>query len=268
MADSLLAHLAVSLVIGGAFIACCSLAAEFFGPEVGGIIAGLPSTAVITLLVVALTDSPDRAVAETTFIPVILGLNCLYLVIYALTASWGATLALTAALATWLALAVVAVVYAPRHLPTSLVLLGVAFGVSYALLNVTVRRGTVAGSPVRLGPLQVLARAAFGGAVIALGVWLSHTGGPFVGGVAAVFPAAGVSTLMIVSWSRGVQFSLGLLQPMMVSGSITILVYALVVRYAYLSLGVIGGTVAASAASGGSAYLLYRWRQWGSRPEE
>lgn len=138
----------------------------------------------------------------------------------------------------------------------------VCFGVGYVLLNVTVKQGTAAGTLPRPGLLPVLARAAFGGAVIALGVWLSRAAGPFVGGVAAVFPAAGVSTLVIVSWSHGIRFSLGLLQPMMVSGSITILVYALVVRYSYLSIGAVGGTVAAMVVSGGSAYVLYRWRRW------
>jgi uncharacterized membrane protein (GlpM family) len=261
-------HLLLSLVIGGAFIAFCSLAAEFFGTEFGGLIAGLPSTVVITLLLVALTESPSRAVEETTIIPVILGLNCLFLVTYALGAAGGAVLALAAALVTWLALAVLAVLYAPRHLATSLLLLVVGFGVAYVLLNRCVRPATAAGSPVRPGALQVLARAAFGGAVIALGVWLSHTGGPIVGGVAAVFPAAGVSTLVIVSWSRGVRFSLGLLQPMMVSGSITILVYAAVVRYTYLPLGVFGGTMTALVAAGGSAYVLYRWRQPRGRGRE
>jgi len=126
----------------------------------------------------------------------------------------------------------------------------------------------VAGKPARPGLLPVLGRAAFGGAVIALGEWLSRTAGPFIGGVAAVFPAAGVSTLVIVSWSHGIRFSLGLLRPMMVSGSITILVYTLVVRYSYLPLGVLGGTVAAIGISGGSAYALYRLRQWKAHVQE
>src|SRR5215831_1199461 len=115
MSSYLFIHLLLSLVIGGAFIAFCSLAAEFFGTEFGGLIAGLPSTVVITLLLVALTESPSRAVEETTIIPVILGLNCLFLVTYALSAAGGAVLALAAAFVTWLALAVLAVLYAPRN---------------------------------------------------------------------------------------------------------------------------------------------------------
>src|SRR5215813_9803262 len=99
MTTTLLAHILSSLMIGGAFIACCSLATEFFGAEVRGIVAGLPSTVVVTLLFVALTDSPGQAVAETTFIPAALGLNCLFLGIYGLSARCGAALALTAALA-------------------------------------------------------------------------------------------------------------------------------------------------------------------------
>ena len=90
----MIAHLLLSFVVGGAFIACCSLAAEFLGTEIGGIIAGLPSTLVITLLFVAVTGSPGEAVRETTFIPVVLGLNCLFFACYALVASRGAAPAL------------------------------------------------------------------------------------------------------------------------------------------------------------------------------
>jgi hypothetical protein len=258
MTTSLIVHLLSSLVIGGAFIAACSLAAEVFGPHIGGIVAGLPSTVVITLFFVAWTESPARAVQETTFIPFALGLNCLLLGVYGLVARWGAVVALIVALATWVALATCAVLWAPDQLAASLVALAVCFAVGSWMLSLAGTPGTVSGNAVQPGLVAILARASFGGAVIALGVCLSQLAGPLVGGVAAVFPATGVSTLVIVSWSRGSRFSLGLLRPMMVSGSVTILVYTLVVRYSYPSLGIIGGTVAALFLSAVSAYAIYR----------
>lgn len=265
MQEGLFLHVAASFAVGGAFIAGCSLAAERFGTEVGGIIAGLPSTIAITLLFVALTDSPGQAVEETTFTPAALGLNCLFFAAYALGAARGRVAALAAALVTWLVLAVGAVLLVPRRLPAAVALLAIGLALALWLLRLTVPPGEGEGTPVGPGLPQVLARALFGGVVIALGVWLSRTGGAVVGGVAAVFPAAGVSTLAIVSWSRGPRFSVGLLQPMMVSGALSIMVYAMVVRYAYPSLGVGAGTVAALIASGGSAYVLYRWRRRGRR---
>jgi uncharacterized membrane protein (GlpM family) len=265
MPDTLFAHLLLSFLLGGAFIAFCSLAAEWFGTEIGGLIAGLPSTVVVTLLMVALTESPDRAVAETTIIPVVLGLNCLFLAAYALGAGRGAAAALSAALGVWLALAFLAVWWAPPDLASSLLLLLLGFALGSLVLNRRAHQ-VGAGNPVRLRALQVLARACFGGAVITLGVWLSRTGGPFLGGVASVFPAAGVSTLAIVSFSRGAYFCLGLLRPMMVSGSVTILAYALVVRYTYLRIGVAAGTALALLTAAGCGAVLYEWRKRGGRP--
>ena len=254
-------HIILSLVVGGIFIACCSLAAEMLGAEVGGVIAGLPSTVVVTLLFVALTQSPERAVEETTFIPVVLGLNCLFFATFALCASAGVVFALASALAVWLLLAVLAVLIVPRDLAASLLILACCFVGASLLLHAAVHPEVAANGHFRLSVMQVLIRAAFGGMVVGFGVWLSHTGGPLIGGVAAVFPAAGVSTLVITSWSRGVRFASGLTEPMMVSGACTILVYALAVRYSYLSIGVVEGTTAAIIASGGCAYVLYQWRR-------
>jgi uncharacterized membrane protein (GlpM family) len=261
MTIRVVAHIILSLVVGGIFIACCSLAAEMLGAEVGGVIAGLPSTVVVTLCFVALTQSPARAVEETTFIPAALGLNCLFFATFALCASWGVAFALASALAIWLLLAVFAVLFVPQDLAASLLILACCFLGASLLLNAVVHPEVAANGRFRLSVMQVLIRAAFGGLVVGLGVWLSHTGGSLLGGVAAVFPAAGVSTLAITSWSRGVRFAASLTEPMMVSGACTILVYALAVRYSYLSIGVVGGTTAAIVASGGCAYVLYKWRR-------
>ena len=248
-------HLALAFVVGGAFVALCALAAERLGARIGGIVAGLPSTAAITLAAVALTDSPQEAVRETTFIPVVLGLNALLFASYGRLARFGALPALAGALVTWLCLATLAIAFDRRDLATSLLLeaLGVAAG--YAALR-GIAAAPSGGAVPHSGIVRTLARAAIGGSVIALGVWLTHVGGPFVGGMAAAFPAAGVSALAIVAHARGVAFATGLLVPMMTSGAVSILAYALAVRYTYVPLGVAAGTAIALVIACGAAALL------------
>ncbi len=262
----MIAHLALAFVIGGAFVAACTFAAERFGPRIGGIVAGLPSTAGVTLAVVALTESPAAAVQETTFIPVVLGLNCLFFAAYGRLARRGALPALAGALAVWLCLAALAVVFDRRDLTVSLLLQALGFGIGLALLR-DIDAPPAVGSAPHSSIVQLLGRAVFGGTVIAIGVWLARAGGPYVGGIAAAFPAAGVSTLAIVAQARGVAFATGLLKPMLTSGAISILAYALVVRYTYESIGVAGGTALALVAACTCAALLVAIRQAHSRED-
>ena len=250
-----IAHILLSLLIGGVLIAICSIAAELVGPTFGGLIAGLPSTLVISLLFVGLTESPQAASHETTFIPMALGLNCLLMGLFGICASLGLAAALGISLTVWMGVAAFAVMNPPANLEVTLLfqLAGLALGL---LLTRHVVRQESAGGTHCSGS-QILLRAFFGGAIVATSVWLSHVGGGTVGGIAATFPAIGISTLLIVSQSRGIAYATALLRPIMVSTCVTMLTYVLIVRYAFPAVGVWGGTALAVAGTLISAWMLY-----------
>lgn len=252
MSSLLLVHVLVGFVAGGLFVALCSLAAEHAGVEIGGLIAGFPSTAVVTLLMVALAESPQRAVEETTFVPAALGLNCILMAAFGLGARFGGPFALLLSLGTWILLAALSVTWVPRQLGWTLAQLGAGFLVGWMLTPGATTKSSPASKPPPWSLGQAAMRTTLGGCVVAIGIALSALGGPDLGGVATGFPAAGFSTLAIVSWSRGTSFAVGLLRPMMLSGSIIILIYALLVRWTYPTLGIWIGTATALAAAGHS----------------
>jgi hypothetical protein len=64
--------LGLSFVVGGAFVACATYAAERFGSDVGG------SIAAGALLILGLLDSPEAAAAATAVMPLALSFNGLY----------------------------------------------------------------------------------------------------------------------------------------------------------------------------------------------
>ncbi|MBX3732403.1 MAG: hypothetical protein KF791_07380 [Verrucomicrobiae bacterium] len=251
----MIAHILISLLVGGGLIATCSLVAERAGPDLGGLIAGLPSTLMVSLLFVGLGESPEAAARETTFIPLALGVNCFMMGAFGFLAPRGLPIALGVSLATWIGLAALAALFPPRNLAISLTLQAVFVGLGFLLTKHT--GGEAPAGASHCSGLQILFRGLFGGSIVATSVLLSHIGGPLVGGVASAFPAIGISSLVIVSNSRGIQFATALLRPTMVSTCVTMLGYVLAVRYAYPALGLWTGTAVALTVSLAGAWVLY-----------
>ena len=249
---------ALSFLVGGLFVTVCTVAAERFGSAIGGIIGGFPSTVVVTLFFIGLVESPQVASRATEIVPLIVGFNGLYLVIYAAFARWGFTVGLGMAFLVWGTLSYFAVRVAPIGFAVSLVcyllLLLLTYFIFQRLLHVTL----FAGRNVSFSPVQLSLRALFSGGIIALAVWLSKVSGPTIGGMLAVFPAAFTSTLTIAYKTRGLEFSRALTKPLMISGMINVVVYAVCVRYLYLTYGLGFGTLLAFLVSIVSAYGTYQ----------
>ena len=104
-----LLKLSLSFLVGSAFVTLCTVAAEKFGSKVGGLIGGLPSTVVVTLLFIGLVQTPEAASQATDVIPLVLGFNGLFLVTYVFLAQWGLWIGLGSALAVWSVLALLTI---------------------------------------------------------------------------------------------------------------------------------------------------------------
>ena len=84
MNDIFILKLVLSFLIGGAWVTTATHLADRYGTKIGGIITGLPSTALIALFFIGWTQSPVIAVDATTIIPAIGTVNALFLVVYIL----------------------------------------------------------------------------------------------------------------------------------------------------------------------------------------
>jgi len=62
--------------LGGAApgVTLSTIAAERFGSKIGGLIGGLPSTVIVTLFFIGLTQTPQVAASATTIIPLSMSL--------------------------------------------------------------------------------------------------------------------------------------------------------------------------------------------------
>lgn len=247
----------LSFVVGGLFVTACTVAAERFGSAVGGIIGGIPSTVVVTLFFIGLVESPQVAVRATEIVPLIVGYNGLFLVTYAAFARRGFNTGLGMAFLVWGVLSFITVHVASVEFTVSMVCYLILLVLTYLMFQRLLPVPVFEGSSVSFSALQLFLRALFSGGIIALAVLLSKVSGPMIGGMFSVFPAVFTSTLVIAYRTRGIEFSRALTKPMMISGMINVVVYAVCVRYLYLVVGLGFGTCIAFLVSLLSAYGTY-----------
>ncbi len=107
-------------------------------------------------------------------------------------------------------------------------------------------------------PSQLIRRAVFGGAVIALAVFMGKLGGPLLGGISGSFPAMFLSTLVITYHYGGQDFSRSVGKSLLISGLINVPLYEIVVRFLYPAVGLGYGTTLAILFSLGTGFLTFQ----------
>jgi len=76
--------------------------AEKFGSKIAGLLAGIPSVIVITLIFYRLTQSTAIAAQSTDVVPIVLGIDALFVAIYYFALRLNFLFSVIAALFTWL----------------------------------------------------------------------------------------------------------------------------------------------------------------------
>ncbi len=257
MTTPFLLKLALSFLIGGLWITVASVVAERMGSKIGGVIAGLPSTAVVAFGFIGWTQGAQQVHDVTTAFPLTFAANAFYLVAYAALSPRGLWAGIGAALLTWLSGEALILWLDVQSVWVSIVVWIAALVIAYWALE----RGLGVRSHERIKIQytagQMLGRAAFAGGIVALAVLGSQVGGPIWGSIFAAFPALYTSTLILVSRSAGVAFSRSLATPLMISSIVNVTVFVLALRFVVLHLPLIGALAAAYSISMVSAYGTY-----------
>ncbi len=87
--------------MGSIWITLSTVAAERYGSKIGGLIGGLPSTAVVSLLFIGVTQTSLIASEATTVMPVAQGINGIFIIVYLLFVRRGLVSGLSIALFVW-----------------------------------------------------------------------------------------------------------------------------------------------------------------------
>ena len=257
MTGTFILKLALSFLIGGLWITVASVAAERLGSKIGGVLGGLPSTAVVAYGFIAWTQGAQQAYEATTAFPLAFAVNAFFLVAYAALAPRGLWAGIGAALMTWLAGEALVLWLNVQNIWVSVGAWIVALVVAYLALERWLGVRSHERVAVRYTVGQMLGRAAFAGGIVALAVLGSRVGGPIWGSIFAAFPALYTSTLILVSRSAGVAFSRSLTTPLMVSSLVNVTIFVLAFRFVVFRLPLGGALAAAYAVSMVSAYGTY-----------
>ncbi len=258
MMNLFLLKLLLSFIVGGLWTIIATVLADKFGTKIGGFIAGLPSTIVFGLFFIAWTQTLDVAVQSTTVVPAVGAINYLFLVIYAYFIVNGLWKALFIASFTWSMLTLLVIKMQPDNYPLLLILYTATLLLSYWLLESVFKVKSLAGKKIKYTKTMILWRGLLSGSIISLAVLMAKIGGPIFGGVFSTFPALFLSTLLITYFTQGPAFSQAITKSLMLS-SITVVIYSIIVRYTYLPLGILLGTIISTVGSLMSGYLTYRF---------
>jgi len=257
MLDIFLIKLAISFVIGGIWISAVTIIAEKAGSKAGGIIGGLPSTMVVALLFIGWTQSTEIVVKATEIIPMIMGIDALFVVAFILFSRTGLFSAVAGSLVLW-AIMSLGLVYARPSFAVSLAGGLALLAASYYIVEFKLRIKSAGSRIISYGPGQIAFRAGLSGAIIVFAVFMTKAGGPLIGGMFAAFPAVFLATAILTYKANGSSFSGAVMKMMMVSGVLSVIVFSVAVRYIVLALGLAYGMIIAYLISGMSAYALYK----------
>lgn len=258
MDNIFLIKLIISFFIGALWVIVATLSADKFGPKIGGLISGLPSTVMFGLFFLGWTQTPLSSVQATTIIPIVGGINCLFLLSCVYFVRKNISFALIISLILWAVLSFVLVLIKFNNYATSLFGYTSLLLISFYVMENVLKIRSISGKKITYTPILILIRGLIGGFVIAFSVFIGKIGGPVLGGIFSMFPAMFISTILVTYYSQGALFSSATMKSSMLSG-ISIVLYSVIVRYSYLPLGLLWGTAISIFISFLCGYFVYRY---------
>ena len=256
MIDIFILKLILSFIIGGLWIIAATVIAEKKGTKLGGLMVGLPSTSAVGLFFIGWVNSLETSVQATTVMPVIGGINCLFILAFIFLLKKRFSLAIVGSLVMWAVLSLLFVLFDFNNFILALVIYAVLLIFSYFVIEKKLGAKSESAKKVKYTIPTLLFRGILGGVMISLAVILSKVGGPLFGGMFSMFPAMFFSAMLLTYLTHGSSFFSGTMKSAILGG-ISTTIYAVMVRYTYLPLGLLIGTVVSILVSFAAGYLIY-----------
>jgi uncharacterized membrane protein (GlpM family) len=236
-----------AFLIGGSFVALLSILAERAPSNIAGLILMFPSTLAIGLFFIGLSTSPAAVADVIPITPIALGIAQLFTVIYIWTSRKIPKKTLSITLSTLIASLSFIIMASPlaffgfHSLTLSMLSYFILAFIAHYFLDI---RNNTPDEPlhIKYTTKQKFTRAIIGGTNIAIVVILSKTLGPIWGGVFSMFPAVGISNLIILHFHHSSEFLLRTCRKTPI-GSFILIIYAVTAMLTFPSYGIILGTL-------------------------
>lgn len=257
--DPLLFQVVIPFVLSAFVVIIITIIAEKFGTKVGGIFGTLPSTIVIALLFIAINKDTTFASDAAAVVPAELGINVIFLLVFALLVHRSFTFAFLTTFAVWSVLSSLLVIFNINSILISIFIYIVAVFGAFFVLEFWKNRPSLGMVKVHYTAKKIAFRGILAGIFIALAVSLSNVGS-VISGIFSVFPAILSSTMIISVREHGADFAAGMAKSMLL-GLSSVVTYATVVHFMYPFYGIIVGTIIAYIFSLGVTLLIFLFRR-------
>ena len=245
-----LGQILLAALLAGLVAIAVTVAIEKFGGLIGGILGTIPTTIVPAAAFIWLAD-PTNSVFQSAMgmVPVGMLLNAIFLWLWRavppLIPNWtfGKRLATItiANLSVWFTGAAISVSLfsdeAPMTVGLAALLVGLILGLWITLEHRHAPRGQN-----RVGPVTLAMRGVAAATAIGVAVWFSQLGSPLLAGMASVFPAIFLTSMVALWISQGEDVPSGAVGPMML-GAMSVSFYALLATHTLPEYGVIVGSI-------------------------
>ena len=242
--------------LAGLVAIAVTVAIEKFGGLIGGILGTIPTTIVPAAAFMWLADPTVLAFQPAMgMVPVGMLLNAIFLwmwrVVPPIIPDWtfGKRLIVITSinLSIWFTGAAISVTLFSEQdsmtIGIGALLIGVALG-----LWITLEHRHAPKGQNRVGPLTLAMRGIAAATAIGVAVWLSQLGSPLLAGMASVFPAIFLTSMVALWISQGEDVPGGAVGPMML-GAMSVSFYALLATHTLPEYGVVTGSILTWAAS-------------------
>ena len=246
---------------------------ERLGGKTGGVIGTVPSTMVPAAIGLWAVTSETGDYARTMSpVPFGILINAVFLLVWRVVprrlamvpSRWLAPLTTAISLSVWVVGALLVVqlfewVDGVGASPLAVGWFGFLILVTFSLL-ITVGGVPEVSATAYPSILVLLCRGVLAGMAIGIAVLLGHSGYPLVAGIAAVFPAIFLTTMLALWWSHGYDLPASATGPMALGAS-SVACFSLLTASLYWRLDVVMGTAASwllavVICTGGSSYWL------------
>ncbi len=245
--NSLLLQVIIPFVLSAVIIILITIIAERYGTKTGGILGTIPSTIIVAFIFISLNRGVYFASQSAVVVPAEMGVNLVFLFVFALLSYRSIYVAITASLTVWVLLTSLLFVLNLENIFVSIAIYAAALIFTFMVLERVKKTPSIGSVAVHYTPMKIIFRGLLAGTVIAIAVFLSNIGA-VLSGIFSVFPAIFLSTMLISLREHGPDFAGGIAKSM-IFGSQSVMIYAVAIYFFYPLYGVVLGSIFAFGIS-------------------
>lgn len=232
----------LSLLVGAAWVIVSTTVAEKISGKVGGLITGLPSTAVVAFLFIGLTQGTDAVKTASISLLLMSGFYSFFFITYLLLSKKTFSKALMGSFIIWFTFAILVSLINPSNLFLSFIawLLMIVSSIIWASKNISIQANKI---PKKVISSPIWFKSLLSGLIISSVVLISKIAGPSWGGIFATFPSLSIVTILVTEKSGGLEFTRLIAKNIHISITTTLGLFAILSYFLFPIIGVVMGTI-------------------------